>query len=174
VLEVGGHRAVRGRDRPLVVVEVHVGATAVIIGSIASVIPGWSRGPRPGSPKFGICGSSWIGAADAVAPRGNATTEKPAPSTTSWTACEMSPTRLPARACAMPASSACLPTSSSRADSVVDLADGVGVGAVGDEAVERDPDVDRDQVALLDAVPRRDAVDDHRVRGDAGRGGKPR
>ena len=32
---------------------------AVIIGSIAMVIPSESRGPRPGSPKFGMCGSSW-------------------------------------------------------------------------------------------------------------------
>ena len=32
---------------------------AVIIGSIAIVIPSDSRGPRPGSPKFGMCGSSW-------------------------------------------------------------------------------------------------------------------
>src|SRR5262245_52916346 len=31
----------------------------VIIGSIAIVIPSESRGPRPGSPKFGTCGSSW-------------------------------------------------------------------------------------------------------------------
>src|SRR5215212_4557962 len=32
---------------------------AVIIGSIAIVIPVWSSGPRPRSPKFGIWGSSW-------------------------------------------------------------------------------------------------------------------
>src|SRR3990170_1094817 len=32
---------------------------AVIIGSIAIVIPSDRRGPRPGSPKFGMCGSSW-------------------------------------------------------------------------------------------------------------------
>src|SRR5262249_56054832 len=35
------------------------GPPAVIIGSIASVIPGSSSGPRPGEPQFGICGSSW-------------------------------------------------------------------------------------------------------------------
>ena len=35
------------------------GPPAVIIGSIAIVIPSESRGPRPGSPKFGMCGSSW-------------------------------------------------------------------------------------------------------------------
>src|SRR3954447_8977323 len=35
------------------------GPPALIIGSIASVIPGSSSGPRPGAPKFGICGSSW-------------------------------------------------------------------------------------------------------------------
>src|SRR5207249_8978454 len=31
----------------------------VTIGSIARTIPGRSCGPRPGSPKLGICGSSW-------------------------------------------------------------------------------------------------------------------
>ena len=35
------------------------GLPAVIIGSIAMVIPSASRGPRPGWPKFGTCGSSW-------------------------------------------------------------------------------------------------------------------
>src|SRR5205823_924514 len=48
-----------------------------------------------------------------------------------------------------------------------DLADPVGVGAVCDQPVARDPDVDRDQIALLDAMRTRDAVDDHRVRRDA-------
>ena len=32
---------------------------AVIMGSIAIVMPSESRGPRPASPKFGMCGSSW-------------------------------------------------------------------------------------------------------------------
>ena len=35
------------------------GPPALIIGSIASVIPSESSGPRPGWPKFGMCGSSW-------------------------------------------------------------------------------------------------------------------
>ena len=35
------------------------GLPAVIIGSIAIVMPSESRGPRPRSPKFGTCGSSW-------------------------------------------------------------------------------------------------------------------
>src|SRR5919109_3051425 len=33
------------------------GLPALIIGSMASVMPGASSGPRPGSPKFGTCGS---------------------------------------------------------------------------------------------------------------------
>ena len=49
----------------------------------------------------------------------------------------------------------------------VDRADAVGVGAVGDRAVEHDADVDRDQVAVGDAIRPGDAVDDHRVRRDA-------
>ena len=50
---------------------------------------------------------------------------------------------------------------------VGDLTHGERVGAVGDQAVECDADVDRDQVAVVDAVVARDPVDDHRVRGDA-------
>ncbi len=48
-----------------------------------------------------------------------------------------------------------------------DLADAEGVRAVGDEAVERDADVDRDHVAIARPVLGRDPVDDHRVRRDA-------
>src|SRR5581483_11961679 len=51
----------------------------------------------------------------------------------------------------------------------VDLAHAVGHRAVGDEPVERDAEVDRDQVALLGAVLGGDPVHDHRVRGEAER-----
>ena len=47
---------------------------------------------------------------------------------------------------------------------VVDLADGVRPGRVGDEAVERHADVDGQDVAVLELHLARDAVDDHRVR----------
>ena len=50
-----------------------------------------------------------------------------------------------------------------------DLADSEGVGAVGDQAVERDPEVDRHDIARLCPVIRRDPVHDHRVRGNAER-----
>ena len=51
----------------------------------------------------------------------------------------------------------------------LDLADAEGVGAVGDVRVERDADVDRDEVALADGVRVGDAVDDDVVRRDADR-----
>ena len=60
VLEMGRQRAVDGRDRPVVVVHVHVGPPAVIIGSIASVMPSTQLAGRgTGVTKFGTCGSSW-------------------------------------------------------------------------------------------------------------------
>src|SRR5437588_8816163 len=49
----------------------------------------------------------------------------------------------------------------------IDLADAESERAVRDEPGKRDADVDRDEVALLDPVAARDAVDDHRVRRDA-------
>ena len=58
VLEVAESELVLGRDRPVVVVQDDPAPPAVIIGSIASVIPRVSSGPRPGATKFGICGSS--------------------------------------------------------------------------------------------------------------------
>src|SRR5437588_10013358 len=54
-----------------------------------------------------------------------------------------------------------------------DLTDCEGVGAVRDKPVESDADVDRDEVAFLDAVVARDPVDDHRVRRDACGGREP-
>src|SRR5438067_2736610 len=53
-----------------------------------------------------------------------------------------------------------------------DLADGQSHRAVGDEAVERDAEVDGDQVALTGAVVVRNPVYDHRVRRDAERSRK--
>ena len=68
----------------------------------------------------------------------------------------------------MPAASASWPTSSSRWDSG-STRHAERVGAVGDRAVSRDADVDRDQVALLDDPPVRDPVDDDLVHRDADR-----
>ena len=51
-----------------------------------------------------------------------------------------------------------------------DLADRHRDGAVGDEPVERDAEVERDQVALPRAILVGDPVHDHRVRRDAERG----
>src|SRR5439155_15388674 len=49
----------------------------------------------------------------------------------------------------------------------VDVADRKREGRVGDEAVERDAEVDRDEVALAGAVLGRDPMHDHRVGRDA-------
>ncbi len=49
----------------------------------------------------------------------------------------------------------------------LDLADRERVGAVRDVRVQRDPDVDRDEVAVLDPVRPRDPVHDDVVRRDA-------
>src|SRR5690242_16139599 len=92
------------------------GPPAVIIGSIANVMPSASSGPRPGAPKFGICGSSCI-ARPTPWPTRLRTTEKPASSVTVCTALEMSESLLPGRHCSIPASSAACPTSSRRSAS---------------------------------------------------------
>src|ERR671936_3009810 len=60
------------------------GRPAVIIGSIASVMPSLSTGPRPGRPKFGICGSSWY-ESPTPWPTRLRTMPKPASSLTCWT-----------------------------------------------------------------------------------------
>ena len=52
---------------------------------------------------------------------------------------------------------------------VEDLADGVRPGGIGDEAAERDADVDRDDVAVGERVAAGDPVHDHVVAGDAQR-----
>src|SRR5712692_2394615 len=66
----------------------------VTIGSIASTIPGPSCGPRPGSPKFGICGSS-CSARPMPCPTKARTTDRPWASTWACTACETSESRRP-------------------------------------------------------------------------------
>ena len=78
---------------------------------------------------------------------------------------------MPGRHCSTPASSAAWPTSSSRSASARDLADRERVRRVGDEAAERDADVDREDVAVRERVRAGDAVDDHVVRRSADRGG---
>src|SRR2546425_2512413 len=83
------------------------------IGSIARVMPSRNTVPVPGSPKFGICGSScsdrpmpW--------PAKSRTTESPAPSTYCWTAAPTSPSRLPGRARSIARYSASRVTTTSR------------------------------------------------------------
>ena len=79
---------------------------------MASTMPALMTGPRPASPKFGICGSScrlcpmpW--------PTKARTTPKPWLSQCSWTACDTSPRRLPARHCTIALSRLSRVTSSS-------------------------------------------------------------
>src|SRR5262245_17477028 len=68
----------------------------VTMGSIARTMPGRSCGPRPGSPKFGICGSS-CSARPIPWPTKARTTANPFASTCDWTACETSDSRRPGR-----------------------------------------------------------------------------
>src|SRR5690349_2733507 len=68
----------------------------VTIGSMASTMPGRSWGPRPGSPKFGTCGSS-CSARPMPCPTNARTTAKPWCSTWACTACETSERRRPGR-----------------------------------------------------------------------------
>src|SRR5262245_1248422 len=85
----------------------------VTIGSIASTMPDRRTGPLPGSPKFGIWGSSWR-ARPMPWPTKARTTPYPAASTCRCTAAETSPSRWPGRTWAMARSSASRVTSSSR------------------------------------------------------------
>ena len=82
----------------------------------------------------------------------------------------MSESRLPTRACSMPARERLLADVEEPLRLGRDLADRQRDGAVGDEPVERDAEVERDQVALPRAIVVRDPVHDHRVRRDAERG----
>ena len=72
-------------------------------------MPSASSGPVPGSPKFGICGSSCI-CRPIPWPTRARITENPSASTRRWTAAETSPNRLPGRHCS---------TASKRASRVV-------------------------------------------------------
>ena len=82
----------------------------------------------------------------------------------------MSESRLPTRACSMPAPSASLADVEQPLRLGRDLAHRQRHGAVGDEPVERDAEIERDQVALARAILVGDPVHDHRVRRDAERG----
>ena len=75
-------------------------------------------------------------------------TLKPAASVTVWTAREMSPIVFPTLACSIPASSAALQVSSRRCASGEIDPTGERPGRVGDEAVQRHADVDREDVAV--------------------------
>src|SRR6516165_3080566 len=68
----------------------------VTMGSMARTIPGLSTGPRPGSPKFGICGSS-CSARPIPCPTNARTTANPFVSTCACTACDTSDSRRPGR-----------------------------------------------------------------------------
>ena len=120
------------------------------MGSMASVMPGWSSGPWPGSPKFGTWGSSCIGAPDPVADERANDREA----------------RLLGRALngggdvldVVPG--ACLLDAGRERGLahleqplglVVDLSHREGVGGVRHEAVERHADVDRDEVTSSSA-----------------------
>ncbi len=96
-LEVRGERAVlRVRSTSRRVPMPTLGPPAVIIGSIASVIPSRSCGPRPALTKFGTCGSSCM-SCPTPWPTRVRTTESPLLDDRLDRA-EMSPTRLPALA----------------------------------------------------------------------------
>ena len=88
------------------------------------------------------------------------TTEKPAASATSWTARPISCSRLPAVIWSMPAKSDASVTSMSRARLGRDLADRHREGGVAVVALDDGPAVDREDVALLEHLGARDAVDD--------------
>ena len=75
-------------------------------------------------------------------------TLKPASSVTVWTAREMSAIVLPIRASAIPASSAAPADVEQALRLRRDRADRERPGRVGDEAVERHADVDREDVAV--------------------------
>ncbi len=80
--------------------------------------------------------------------------------------------RLPARHCATPACSDSSVAVSRFCDLLADVLHGERARGVGDPAVERDADVDRDDVAALQPVGAGDAVHDHRVRRGADRAGE--
>src|SRR3979411_753567 len=94
-------------------------------------------------------------------PTSERTTDRPAPSATPWIALERSPMRLPGQHCATPACS-----DSSAALRRLRTCGGTPPtgGVAGDPAIERDAHVDRDDVALAQAVRAGDAMHDHRVR----------
>ena len=96
-------------------------------------------------------------------------TLNPAASVTVWTAREMSPIVFPTRASRDPG----LERRLARVEQALrlrrDRPDRERPRRVGDEPVERDADVDREDVAVLELRTARDAVDDHVVRREAGR-----
>ena len=155
-LEVRGRRAVLGEDRPAVARRrARPGARRS-----SSARP---RAPCP-PPAAGPCRAcrSWAPAgprACCARRRGRRASARPTarrPRRPAGSRCETSPMRLPARHCSTPACSASL--GRARAGSAatrVDLAHGERARGVGDPAVERHADVDRDDVAALQAVAAR-------------------
>ena len=169
VLEMGGERAVVRRDRPAVLGMQTSGAPAVIIGSIASVIPGGELGPAAGLAEVRNLGLLVHRRARRRGRRasGRPRSRRPRSSAARRRRCRRR--GCPARACLDSGLEGGLADVEQPLRLGVDLPDGERVGGVGDEAVERDADVDRDHVALLEPVRPGDPVHDHRVRRRADR-----
>ena len=141
---------------------------AVIIGSIAIVMPSESRGPRPGSPKFGMCGILVVVAADPVADEAPDHRETGAFDDGLHRMRDV-PDAIVDDGLGDPRGERLLGDVEQPLILRLDLPDSERVRAVGDVAVERDPDVDRDEVAVVDDEGVRDPVDDDVVRRDADR-----
>ena len=101
VLEVGAQRAVLRHHRPAVACVTHFGPPMFTIGSIASTCPAISLGPRRAA-RSSAPAAPRASPPDAVPHQRRAPPRIRSASACDWIACEMSPTRLPARACAMP------------------------------------------------------------------------
>ena len=170
VLEMGRERAVDGRDRPLVVVDVDLGLAG---GDhrldrerhALDAARGRGRGRRSSAPA-GPRGRT----GRPRGRRGCGRPRSPPPRRPSGRPAEMSPTVAPSWAASIPASSAARQTSSSRCASGAISPTREGRGRVGDHPVLGDADVEGDDVALARAVGAGDAVHDHVVGRDAGRG----
>ena len=127
---------------------------AVIIGSIAKVIPSESSGPGPARRSSGSAAPR-ASSAPTPWPTRLRTTEKPCSSVTRWIGVrDVRERGCRSRHCSIPAASAAWQPSSRRSASGGDLADRERVGRVRHEAVERHADVDREDVAVAAARSR--------------------
>ena len=167
---MGRERAVLGRDRPLVVVDVDVRAARRDHRLDRDRHPLREQRTAPGLPEVRDVRVLVVGAADAVADEAADDREPVAPRRSAAPPLRCRRRGCRARAWAIPSSSAFCPASSSARAPLRDLADAERVRAVRDEPVQRDADVDRDDVALRDHVRAGDPVHDDVVRRDADRG----